>query len=73
LPDNAAQRRHFIDRAGQGAFADHIYAAMCGLSGTSEQEDTENGGGGEEEASEAEGQEQEVVGAEQAAPSGSNI
>jgi septal ring-binding cell division protein DamX len=47
---SAAQQ--FIDRAGQGAFADHIYAAMCGLSGTSEQqEDAANADGGETEAS----------------------
>lgn len=55
---SAAQQ--FIDRAGQGAFADHIYAAMCGLSGTSEQqEDVANADGGETEASD-EGQSQEA-------------
>lgn len=55
---SAAQQ--FIDRAGQGAFADHIYAAMCGLSGTSEQqEDVANADGGEAEASD-EGQSQEA-------------
>lgn len=32
----AAQQ--FIDRAGQGVFADHIYAAMCGLSGVPEED-----------------------------------
>jgi len=57
---SAAQQ--FIDRAGQGAFADHIYAAMCGLSGTSEQqEDAANADGGETEASD-EGQSQEAGG-----------
>lgn len=55
---SAAQQ--FIDRAGQGAFADHIYAAMCGLSGTSEQqENVANADGGETEASD-EGQSQEA-------------
>jgi len=45
---SAAQ--HFIDKAGQGAFADHIYAAMCGLSGTAEQQDEiANAEGGEVE------------------------
>lgn len=45
--------QHFIDRAGQGAFADHIYAAMCGLSGASEQQDeAANAEGGEADADE---------------------
>jgi septal ring-binding cell division protein DamX len=53
---SAAQ--HFIDKAGQGAFADHIYAAMCGLSGTSEQqEEVANAEGGESEADEGASQE----------------
>lgn len=47
--------QQFIDRAGQGVFADHIYAAMCGLSETSDQqEDAVNAEGGETETSEEE-------------------
>lgn len=51
--------QQFIDRAGQGAFADHIYAAMCGLSGaTEQQEDAANAEGGE---TSDEGQAQEAA------------
>lgn len=49
---SAAQQ--FIDRAGQGAFADHIYAAMCGLSGATEEDESSNGEAGEDEAEESE-------------------
>jgi len=43
--------QQLVDRAGQGAFADHIYAAMCGLSGTDEQHEESDTAGGEAEVS----------------------
>ena len=47
---SAAQQ--FIDRADQGAFADHIYAAMCGLSGATEEDESTNSEAGESESEE---------------------